>query len=153
MVMFAVAGLLLYLAIVKDYEPLLLLPIAAGCLLANLPLSPVIVLDGLLTVLYDAGIENELFPLLIFIGIGAMTDFGPLLENPKMVLLALRASSASSRSCCSPSRSGSPGPRRRPSASLARSTAPPPSTSPGSWRHSCWVRSPWPRTATWRSCR
>ena len=86
-VMFGVAGLLLYLAIVKDYEPLLLLPIAAGCLLANLPLSPVIGPDGLLTILYDAGIENELFPLLIFIGIGAMTDFGPLLENPKMVLL------------------------------------------------------------------
>jgi oxaloacetate decarboxylase beta subunit len=86
-VMIAVAGVLLYLAIVKEYEPLLLLPIAAGCLLANLPLSPMIGEDGLLTILYGAGIENELFPLLIFIGIGAMTDFGPLLENPRMVLL------------------------------------------------------------------
>ena len=86
-VMFVVAGVLLYLAIARDYEPLLLLPIAAGCILANLPLSPMIGPDGLLTILYDAGIENELFPLLIFIGIGAMTDFGPLLENPKMVLL------------------------------------------------------------------
>jgi carboxybiotin decarboxylase len=87
LVMFAVAGALLWFAIVKEYEPLLLLPIAAGCLLANLPLSPMIGEDGLLTILYDAGIENELFPLLIFIGIGAMTDFGPLLENPRMVLV------------------------------------------------------------------
>ena len=86
-VMFAVAGVLLYLAIARDYEPLLLVPIASGAILANLPLSPVIGPDGLLTVLYDAGIENELFPLLIFIGIGALTDFGPLLENPRMILL------------------------------------------------------------------
>jgi oxaloacetate decarboxylase beta subunit len=85
--MFAVAGVLLYLAITRDYEPLLLVPIAAGCILANLPNSPVIGPDGLLTILYEAGIQNELFPLLIFIGIGAMTDFGPLLENPRMILL------------------------------------------------------------------
>jgi carboxybiotin decarboxylase len=86
-VMLLVAGVLFYLAIARDYEPLLLLPIGAGCLLANLPLSPVVAEDGLLTVLYNAGIENELFPLLIFIGIGALTDFGPLLENPRMVLI------------------------------------------------------------------
>jgi oxaloacetate decarboxylase beta subunit len=86
-VMIAIAGGLLYLAIARDYEPLLLIPIAAGAILANLPDSPVIKEGGLLTVLYDAGIENELFPLLIFIGIGAMTDFGPLLENPRMILL------------------------------------------------------------------
>ncbi|MHB8892946.1 MAG: sodium ion-translocating decarboxylase subunit beta [Candidatus Limnocylindrales bacterium] len=86
-VMFVVAGTLLFLAIARDYEPLLLVPIASGCILANLPLSPVIADNGLLTILYDAGIENELFPLLIFIGIGAMTDFGPLLENPRMILL------------------------------------------------------------------
>jgi oxaloacetate decarboxylase beta subunit len=86
-VMFAIAGILLYLAIARDYEPLLLLPIAAGAILANLPLSPMVGEDGLLTILYDAGIENELFPLLIFVGIGALTDFGPLLENPRMILL------------------------------------------------------------------
>ena len=85
--MIGVAGVLLYLGIVKDYEPLLLLPIGAGCLLANLPLSPLIADDGMLSVLYNMGIRNELFPLLIFIGIGALTDFGPLLENPRMVLL------------------------------------------------------------------
>ena len=86
-VMIAVAGVLLYLAIVRDYEPLLLVPIALGALLANLPLSPMIGPDGLLTILYEVGISTELFPLLIFIGIGALTDFGPLLENPRMILL------------------------------------------------------------------
>ncbi len=87
LVMIGVAGVLLYLGIVRRYEPLLLLPIGAGCLLANLPLSPLIAEDGMLRVLYDMGIRNELFPLLIFIGIGALTDFGPLLENPRLVLL------------------------------------------------------------------
>ena len=86
-VMIAIAGGLLYLAIARDYEPLLLVPIASGALLANLPLSPMIGEDGLLSILYAAGVENELFPLLIFIGIGALTDFGPLLENPRMILL------------------------------------------------------------------
>lgn len=86
-VMIALACLLCYLAIVREYEPLLLLPIGAGALLANLPLSPLIAADGLLTVLYEAGVSNELFPLLIFIGVGALTDFGPLLEHPRMVLL------------------------------------------------------------------
>jgi carboxybiotin decarboxylase len=85
--MIGVSCVLLYLGIVKNYEPLLLLPIAAGCLLANLPLSPLIADDGMLRVLYNMGIVNELFPLLIFIGIGALTDFGPLLENPRLVLL------------------------------------------------------------------
>ena len=86
-VMMLVALMLLYLGIARHYEPLLLVPIAAGCLLANLPLSPLIADDGMLRVLYDMGIRNELFPLLIFIGIGALTDFGPLLENPRLVLL------------------------------------------------------------------
>lgn len=85
--MIGVAGLLFWLAVAKDYEPLLLLPIGAGCLLANLPLSPLLGEDGLLRILYEVGITNELFPLLIFIGIGALTDFGPLLEHPRMVLV------------------------------------------------------------------
>ena len=87
LVMIGVSLVLFWLAIGKGYEPLLLLPIGAGCLLANLPLSPLIAEDGMLKVLYEMGIRNELFPLLIFIGIGALTDFGPLLENPRMVLL------------------------------------------------------------------
>jgi len=87
LVMIGVSFVLMYLAIAKDYEPLLLLPIAAGCMLANLPLSPLMAEDGMLKVLYNMGITNELFPLLIFVGIGALTDFGPLLENPRLVLL------------------------------------------------------------------
>ncbi len=87
LVMIGVSFVLFYLAIAKDYEPLLLLPIGAGCLLANLPLSPLIADEGMLRILYNMGIGNELFPLLIFIGIGALTDFGPLLENPRTVLL------------------------------------------------------------------
>ena len=85
--MILVAFVLMYLGIVKDYEPLLLVPIGAGCMLANLPLSPLIGDEGMLKILYHVGVGNEMFPLLIFIGIGALTDFGPLLENPRMVLL------------------------------------------------------------------
>ena len=87
LLMMAVGGLLIYLAVAKEYEPMLLLPIGAGAILANLPLSPLIEEGGMLHVLHQAGVSNELFPLLIFIGIGAMTDFGPLLERPKLVLL------------------------------------------------------------------
>ena len=87
LVMMAIGGLLIGLAVVQEYEPLLLLPIGAGAILTNLPLSPLIGDDGMLTLLYNMGVGNELFPLLIFVGIGALTDFGPLLENPKMVLL------------------------------------------------------------------
>lgn len=87
LVMIAIGCLLIYLAVSREYEPLLLLPIGAGAILTNLPLSPLVGEDGLLSILYDIGVGNELFPLLIFIGIGALTDFGPLLENPKMVLL------------------------------------------------------------------
>ncbi len=86
--MLAVGVVLIFLAVAKEYEPMLLIPIGAGCILANLPLSPMVLeKDGALNVLYRMGVENELFPLLIFVGIGAMTDFGPLLENPRMMLL------------------------------------------------------------------
>lgn len=87
LLMIAIGCVLIYLAVVREYEPMLLLPIGSGAILANLPLSPLLAEDGLLRILYNAGIANELFPLLIFIGIGALTDFGPLLENPRMVLL------------------------------------------------------------------
>ena len=86
-VMMLIGGLLILLAVVKEYEPLLLVPIGAGAILTNLPLSPLVGEDGMLSILYNIGVGNELFPLIIFIGIGALTDFGPLLENPKMVLL------------------------------------------------------------------
>ncbi|MFO1446852.1 MAG: sodium ion-translocating decarboxylase subunit beta [Opitutaceae bacterium] len=86
LIMIAVAAVLFYLAIGKEVEPLLLLPIGFGCLLANLPLSEVMDNEGVLKTLYDFGIGNELFPLLIFVGIGSMTDFSPLLANPKLLL-------------------------------------------------------------------
>jgi len=89
LVMVLAGGLLIYLAVKKDFEPMLLLPIGFGAILANLPLTGMTDAGqgGFLGILYQAGITTELFPLLIFIGIGAMTDFGPLLENPKMAIL------------------------------------------------------------------
>jgi sodium ion-translocating decarboxylase beta subunit len=86
LIMIVIAGIMFYLAVAKDVEPLLLLPIGFGCLLANLPLSELMHQGGVLKTMYDFGIGNELFPLLIFIGIGSMTDFTPLLANPKLLL-------------------------------------------------------------------
>jgi len=86
LIMLLVAGALIYLGVKKNVEPLLLVPIGFGCLLVNMPLSDLMEKGGLLQTLYQAGVATELFPLLIFIGIGAMTDFGPLLENPKILL-------------------------------------------------------------------
>ncbi|HSO13301.1 MAG TPA: sodium ion-translocating decarboxylase subunit beta [Anaerolineales bacterium] len=86
-VMITAALLLIYLAAFKEIEPVLLLPIGFGCLLANIPLAGMTAAEGMMGVLYDAGIKTELFPLLIFIGVGAMIDFSPLLAQPRMVLL------------------------------------------------------------------
>ena len=86
-VMIAAGGVLIALAVVKEYEPVLLLPIGFGCILANIPLTGMSDGEGLFGVLYSAGIRTELFPLLIFVGVGAMIDFSPLLAQPKLVLL------------------------------------------------------------------
>jgi oxaloacetate decarboxylase beta subunit len=86
-VMMIAGGVLIYLGVAKDYEPVLLIPIGFGAILTNLPLTGIMSEHGLLGILYEVGVTTELFPLLIFIGVGAMTDFGPLLENPKMALL------------------------------------------------------------------
>jgi oxaloacetate decarboxylase beta subunit len=86
-VMIGIGCLMLYLAIEKGTEPLLLVPIGFGAILVNIPLAGLMEADGFLHTIYNMGIATELFPLLIFIGIGAMTDFGPLLENPKIFLL------------------------------------------------------------------
>lgn len=86
-VMIAVGLTLVALAVLKEYEPVLLLPIGFGCILANIPVTGMLEDQGLFGVLYRAGISNELFPLLIFIGVGAMIDFSPLLAMPRMVLL------------------------------------------------------------------
>ena len=94
-VMWVVGGVLVYLAIKKEMEPTLLLPMGFGTILVNLPLSGAITQpgaeEGPISVLFDAGIANELFPLLLFIGIGAMIDFGPLLKNPWLMLFGAAA--------------------------------------------------------------
>jgi carboxybiotin decarboxylase len=86
-VMLTAALILMYLAIYKEIEPVLLLPIGFGCLLANIPLAGMTAAEGMMSVLYNAGIATELFPLLIFVGVGAMIDFSPLLAQPRMALL------------------------------------------------------------------
>lgn len=101
LIMFIIAGVLIYLAIKKDYEPTLLLPIGFGCILANLPgaidamtgakVPAVLGEAGFLSVLFNAGIANELFPVLIFIAVGAMIDFSPLLKDPSMIFFGAAA--------------------------------------------------------------
>ena len=97
-VMWIIGGILIYLAIKKDMEPTLLLPMGFGTILVNLPLSGAIdqliggeVEHGAITTLFNAGIANELFPLILFIGIGAMIDFGPVLSNPKLMIFGAAA--------------------------------------------------------------
>ena len=96
--MWVIGGILIYLAIAKEMEPSLLLPIGFGAILVNMPFSGAvnqfingILQEGPLTSLYEAGIANELFPLLLFIGIGAMCDFGPLLSNPVLMIFGAAA--------------------------------------------------------------
>ncbi len=100
LVMWVIGGLLIYLAIKHDMEPTLLLPMGFGTILVNIPSSGAIshfsktgelISEGALSTLFDAGIANELFPLILFIGIGAIIDFGPLLTNPKLMLFGAAA--------------------------------------------------------------
>ena len=98
LVMWAIGGLLIYLAIAKKMEPTLLLPLGFGAIIVNLPFSGAVtqvvndqIEEGALSTLYNAGIANELFPLILFIGIGAMIDFGPLLSNPKLMIFGAAA--------------------------------------------------------------
>ena len=97
-VMWLIGGILIYLAIKKDMEPTLLLPMGFGTILVNIPLSGAIdqlvgghLEEGAITTLFEAGIANELFPLILFIGIGAMIDFGPVLSNPKLMIFGAAA--------------------------------------------------------------
>ncbi len=100
-VMWIIGGILIYLAIKKDMEPTLLLPMGFGTILVNIPLSGAISHfdalgnligeEGAITTLFNAGIANELFPLILFIGIGAMIDFGPVLSNPKLMIFGAAA--------------------------------------------------------------
>ena len=101
-VMWLIGALLIWLAIKKEMEPTLLLPMGFGAILVNLPMSGAVtqIYDGVseigvIDVLFNAGIANELFPLLLFVGIGAMIDFGPLLANPRLMISVRQHSSAS----------------------------------------------------------
>ena len=99
LVMWLIGATLIYLAIKKDYEPALLLPIGFGAILVNIPLSNMVDQDipgfgpvkGIIDFLFEKGIATEIFPLLLFVGIGAMIDFGPLLSNPKMLFFGAAA--------------------------------------------------------------
>ncbi|AAM24445.1 oxaloacetate decarboxylase beta subunit [Caldanaerobacter subterraneus subsp. tengcongensis MB4] len=91
LIMLAIGGILIYLAIKKEYEPMLLLPIGFGIILTNIPLSAAIGKNGFLTLLYNAGINTELFPILIFIAVGAMVDFTPLFQQPFMIFFGAAA--------------------------------------------------------------
>jgi oxaloacetate decarboxylase beta subunit len=91
-VMFAVAGVLIYLAIRKNYEPLLLIPIGFGAILANLPLAEMgSHSEGIINLIYESGIETELLPPIIFLGVGVLTDFRPLLGRPLTFMLGAAA--------------------------------------------------------------
>ncbi|SFD11012.1 sodium ion-translocating decarboxylase subunit beta [Pseudoalteromonas denitrificans] len=91
LIMMAVGGVLLYLAIMKQFEPLLLLPIGFGAILTNIPLAGLSDAGGLLYYVYKIGIDSGVFPLIIFMGVGALTDFSALIANPKMLLLGAAA--------------------------------------------------------------
>lgn len=90
-IMMAASLLLVYLAVFRNFEPLLLLPIGFGAFLANLPMSNLVGHDGLLTQIYNVGVNTEVLPTLMFMVIGALTDFGPLLANPSTFLLGAAA--------------------------------------------------------------
>jgi sodium ion-translocating decarboxylase beta subunit len=90
-VMLVIGGVLLWLGIAKKVEPVLLVPIGTGCILANIPLGGIAEKGGFLAILSDAGIHTEIFPLLIFVGVGAMIDFGPFLSQPYTILLGAAA--------------------------------------------------------------
>lgn len=168
-VMIGVACVLLYLAIVHQFEPLLLLPIGFGMLMTNLPLDGIFHMDifinetqhinwellgtsgGMADYIY-LGVKLGIYPPLIFLGIGTMTDFEPLIARPSSLLLGAAAqlgiffTFVGAKSWASPTR------KPLPSASSAVPTARPLSSSPPAWPRTCWVPSRLPRTATWRWC-
>ncbi len=90
-VMICIGALLLFLAIKKGFEPLILLPMSIGCILANIPVAGLTEPGGILYYIYEVGIKTGLCPLLVFMGVGALTDFGPMIANPKTVILGAAA--------------------------------------------------------------
>ena len=132
-VMWVVGGVLVYLAIKKEMEPTLLLPMGFGAILVNLPLSGAITQGdtvGPISALFEAGMSNELFPLLLFIGIGAMIDFGPLLEKPWLMLFGAAAQFGIFFTIVVQRSWALISAMQHPSASSVRLTAPPPSWYP-----------------------
>jgi oxaloacetate decarboxylase beta subunit len=91
LIMLVIGGILLYLGVAKKFEPLLLVPIGIGTVLVNIPYAGIGGEGGFLKFIFDFGIKNELFPLIIFMGVGALTDFGPLIANPRVALLGAAA--------------------------------------------------------------
>ena len=157
--MMVVGGLLLYLAIVRKFEPLLLLPIGFGAILANIPGGGFTEPGGLQYYIFQAGIETGVFPLLIFMGVGALTDFGALIANPKTMLLGAAAqflvflapcSALFFSTCCRGSILISSRQRRLPL--LAVPMAPPLSMWLRVWHRSCWGLSPLLLTPIWPWC-
>jgi len=155
--MISVGLVLLYLGIFKGFEPLLLIPIGYGAILSNIPLAGIAEPGGILAYIYDVGINTGVFPLLIFMGVGALTDFGPMIANPMTILLGGAAQLGIFATllgalwlsdlvpginfpCGMPPPSGSsaaPTVRRR-------------SSWPADFLLVCWVQSPLPLTPTWR---
>ena len=166
--MICVAFFLLYLAIRHKFEPLLLFTIAFGMLLTNLPGANLyhtelfadghvhwdifVANAGLLDYLY-LGVKLGIYPCLIFVGVGAMTDFGPLIATRRASCSAPPRRSASSRRSSALTPWASRPPRPVPSVSSAVRTARRPSTSPRCSPPNCWARSLWRLIPTWRSCR
>lgn len=166
--MICVAFFLLYLAIRHKFEPLLLFTIAFGMLLTNLPGANLyhtelfadghvhwdifVANAGLLDYLY-LGVKLGIYPCLIFVGVGAMTDFGPLIANPKSFLLGAAAQIGIFVTFLGAYALGFTPRRPVPSVSSAVRTARRPSTSPRCSPPNCWARSLWRPTPTWRSCR
>ena len=137
-IMFLIGGLLIWLGVKKDYEPMLLFPMGVGCILANIPGHFAVIPTGggepgFLTVLYNAGIANELFPVLIFIAVGAMCDFTPLIRAPYVMLFAAAAH-------FSPLWSASRSMKLHQSVSSVLLTARPPSSSHRNLRQIFWLR-------------
>ena len=153
-VMWGIGALLIYLAIAKKMEPSLLLPMGFGAILVNLPLSGAITQGdtvGPISALFEAGMSNELFPLLLFIGIGAMIDFGPLLEKPWLMLFGAAAQFGIFFTLFLAGfffdlKDAAP------SLSSVRQTAPPPFSWPIRSTPSTSVPLWWQPTATWRWC-
>ena len=149
--MFLISCILLYLAIGKGFEPLLLLPIGFGLLLSNLPGTGIFGEGGLIYY-FHFGIKKGIFPSLIFMGVGALTDFGPLLANPKTILLGAAAQVGIFATLLGASSWASPFPRPERSGSSAGRTVPRPFIRPRNSPLNCSGPSPSRPTATWRSC-